>query len=280
MVKTLKLLLVAGLIAVGAGPALAGPVAVDREDASAAVRIEVGESPVPDLSAPDSLIGSTFPDQIPDTRSARRIDRERPSRDSPYREAEPPPVAERPGWASPDPLASTIRGLVNVSPGQSPSPGGTAARKQPENSAPGEAPVLSDDPELQARIAAVREGAADAVKWALSPEMGDDGRVRFSVMGVSGFHLDQKNGEVTAGFRNYGVNPVVKSGESGYGQGPGYGERRDARGGWSDESERNVIYKIAFTVWDVITHPLSLAFLIIFIFIRVGLSLAKVNQTY
>lgn len=177
--------------------------------------------------------------------------------------------------SSPDALSSTLRGLVNVAPGNS-GGGGPArtATARGAGAATATAPGERDEA-LEARIDAVKEALADGIQSALSPEVDERGKVSFSVLGVEGFHADASDGKVSVGFRDVGFEPVIRSPgsySSGYPNDPSLHPRQP------DEGERLALFRFVFAVWDIITHPMTLGLLAFALVLRVALAIGRIKR--
>lgn len=225
--------------------------------------------------APADLTGP--PGKASDVEPRRVNDSERPARAGAAHEESPtqnelPPIH--------DPLASMLRSLVNSLGGSGGENGhatdahsgsGAAVRR-------GEAGVRPRDLELEARIKSVKEAIVSEIEAALSPQVDERGHVTFSMLGVDGFHVDKTNGTVSVGFRDSGFQPVIKSALSHNPWAVSVGAER--RPTVQDEAERLTLYRLAFLVWDVVSHPATIGIVCLVLFIRLTISLIRFRQVH
>lgn len=98
--------------------------------------------------------------------------------------------------SEPDPLARTLRSLVNVSHRSS-----GAAPTPVSNFARGDSQISIDiGDEGRAAILEVKEFVADAVRTVLDPHADEEGRITFSLAGIDGFRISNDGSSWSLGF--------------------------------------------------------------------------------
>lgn len=170
-----------------------------------------------------------------------------------------------PGAYLGDPLEFILRKVVPVSGARGPAPGTRQVPSSRFEDGSG-APLLEEDKEVLARLAAGREILLRAAEWVISPELTEEGKRGFSILGVGGFTVERNSGQTRVAFRDIGLVSQNAAQRVSAGRPNGSGPDGSAR--WEDEYERNALLKFWFLVWDVLTHPLGIAVLIVAGFAR------------
>jgi len=179
-----------------------------------------------------------------------------------------------------DPLASMLRSLLNTTDGSDGEngPAADAPSRSDTAVAQGGAGLRPRDLELEARVKLLKEAIVSMVEEALSPQVDGRGRVTFSMLGVDGFHVDKTNETVSIGFRDSGFQPVITTALS---HNPwavsGSGERRPTI---QVEEERLTLYRLAFLVWDIVSHPATIGIVCLILFIRLIIALMRIRQVH
>lgn len=184
-----------------------------------------------------------------------------------------------------DPLALALKRMMNHqehSGGAAPAPGAASQPTAPVVAAlgfdDGDAPVvvLADGDEIVERIANVRQTFADALSEAIALSVNADGEATFSVMGLEGFSASFGQGQMSLMFRDVtlfsaggGVRAGVSSGAQGH----------PSRQGGSD-GDRTLLYRLLFLLWDILTHPLTLATLVALAVARLLAGLARSGPAF
>ena len=232
-------------------------------------RAPVAELEVPALEKAQTRIApAVLPQGIEESllfsREARSIPDEQPAQQAPASEPQSSAVVAVARSDYQDPLAMALRGLVNVAPGQA--AGSVRAGRTADD--PGQA-LAEDifehgvDPEelesqeaVEARLNAAKQDLAHVAEWVLAPEVAADGGIEFSVLGLSGFRAEIEGGEAAVAFQGLNLSST--------GSGPiGPQEPRQRPGSSASASEeaaeRILVLRLAFLMWDVASHPFTLA---------------------
>lgn len=175
--------------------------------------------------------------------------------------------------AAVDPLALALSQFVSAQAAAAPGPAGKPAELEVQAPAFHDgrgANLVVQDEELVARIADIRGQIADAVLWAVSPELAADGRVGFSVLGLSGFRARSSDTGTTVMLGDVSL----LAGERATRHADGAPAARYPGDMGADDIEgRNAMLRLLILVWDIVSHPISIGLLILVTVVRLMLGL-------
>lgn len=176
-----------------------------------------------------------------------------------------------------DPLEFVLRKVVPIAGERGPASGSRQASSNASDHG-GAAPLLEDDKEVLARVAAGREILLRAAEWVITPEYTEDGQRGFAFLGVGGFTVARGAGQTRVAFHDIGL--VTRGAAKGGASGGGTEARHGGAARWEDEYERNAMLKFWFLLWDALTHPLGLALLLVFGVARLLLGVVDRRPAY
>ncbi len=177
-------------------------------------------------------------------------------------------------YAQADPLGLALERMVNHRDGAgvpvSAQPG-TVPAMAALSFEEGDAPVvLADGEEIVERVANVRQAFADALGEAVSLDFTEDGQIRFSLMGLEEFSASIGRGQVSLMFRDATLARAEGSAAA-----------KEARGhAPGGDGERLQRLRLLFLLWDILTHPLTLAALVVFAAVRLLADLARSRPAF